>query len=165
MLWRMLLAGLFIGGLALGCGDRPQEEIDLLSLAEFGEWRVERSRVPVDEAEAPEFGDGWSRPRETRGGIPFRWASSDVSELRVLCVEPRDLELRMAVRPFRWEGAPRQSVTVVLNDRELGIWEIPRRMTLSIPLPPRAGADVELDAASREALEALGYLDQSARQD
>jgi len=138
MLRRMLFAGLLLGWVALGCGDRPPDEIDLLSLAELGDWRIERSLIPVDQPDAPEFGYGWSRPRETRDGFPFRWAIGDASELRVLCVEPKDLELKMVVRPFTWEGAPRQSVIVELNGGELGVWEILRRTTLGVSLPAAA---------------------------
>ena len=113
---RRALIGLFIFGcLTPGCRNYPTESVDLLSLAEFGAWRTERYRVPVDREEVPELGKGWARSRNKPGGRPFHWASDSVSTLNLLCVEPRDLQLQMKVRPFTWPGSPPQSVTVELN--------------------------------------------------
>ncbi len=111
------------------------ESVDLLSLSEYGAWRTERSRIPVDPEEVPEFGDGWTRSRNRNGGKLFRWASENVSTLNLLCVEPRDLELQMTVRPFTWPGSPQQGVTVELNGRLLGSWKIVQPTRLRIPLP------------------------------
>ena len=110
------------------------ESVDLLSLSEFGAWRTERGSIPVDPEEVPEFGDGWTRSRNTNGGKHFRWASDDVSTLNLLCVEPRDLELQMTIRPFAWPGSPPQSVTVELNGNGLGSWKIIQPTKLRIPL-------------------------------
>jgi len=111
------------------------ESVDLLSLSEFGVWRTERSRIPTDSEDVPEFGDGWTRSRRTGTGKHFRWASEKTSTLILLCVEPRDLELQMTVRPFTWPGSPQQSVTVELNGRLSGSWTIVQPTRLRIPLP------------------------------
>jgi len=111
------------------------ESVDLLSLSEFGVWRTERSLIPVDSEEVPEFGDGWTRSRSTGSGKHFRWASEKTSTLNLLCVEPRDLELQMTVRSFSWPGSPQQSVTVELNGSLLGSWKIVQTTRLRIPLP------------------------------
>jgi len=131
---RALIATLILGSMTPGCRDYAVESLDLLPLARFGQWRVERSRVPVDQEEVPEFGKGWARSRNKPGGRPFHWASDSVSTLNLLCVEPRDLELQMKVRPFSWSGSPPQSVTVELNGNELGSWEISQSTALRIPL-------------------------------
>lgn len=132
---RTLVALLILGCVPSGCDDRAVESLDLIPLAQFGLWRNERSQIPVDREDVPEFGEGWTRSRNAPGGKHFRWASDSVSILNLLCVEPRDLELQMVARPFTWKGAPPQSVTVELNGTELGSWGISGPTTLRIPLP------------------------------
>ncbi|MCW8984135.1 MAG: sulfatase, partial [Thermoanaerobaculales bacterium] len=125
---------LILGSLTLGCRESADESLDLLQLAQYGQWRAERSRIPVEPEDVPEFEGGWTRSRNAPKRKHFRWASDTVSTLRLLCVEPRDLELQMTVTPFTWPGSPPQSVTIALNGNELGSWEILQPTALRIPL-------------------------------
>ncbi len=125
---------LILGCLTPGCRIGAMKSVDLLPLSEFGVWRAERSRIPVGAEDVPEFGEGWTRSRNAPEGKHFRWASDTVSTLSLLCVEPRDLELQMTVKPFTWPGSPPQSVAIALNGNELGSWEIHQPTTLRIPL-------------------------------
>ncbi|MBD3857135.1 MAG: sulfatase [Acidobacteria bacterium] len=135
-LWerRGLIAALILVSMTAGCRDRAVETLDLLRLARYGQWRVERSRIPTDREEVPELGKGWTRSRNAPGGQHFHWASDSVSTVNLLCVEPRDLELHMTVRPFTWPGSPPQSVAITLNGNELGSWKILQPTALRIPL-------------------------------
>ncbi len=130
-----VLLFLALSGVTPGCGERSVETIDLFPLAKFGVWSVERRDIPVDDEVVPEFGDGWVRSKNAPGGKHFRWASDDVSFLNLLVIEPRDLELRMDVRPFTWPGSPAQGLTLRVNGHQLGSWEIGSRTTLTIPIP------------------------------
>ena len=130
-----LLALVLLVCLTPGCRRGAEKTVDLIPLARYGDLRIERSRIPLDPVEVPEFAQGWTRSRMPSRARHFRWASDDVSTLDLVVLEPRDLELRIEMRPFTWPGSPPQRVTINLNDVEMGTWEFDGPIALRIPLP------------------------------
>jgi arylsulfatase A-like enzyme len=130
-----LLALLLLSFLTPGCRKGAEQTVDLIPLVAHGDLRVERSQIPLDPVDVPEFGEGWTRSRLPSRGSHFRWASDDVSTLDLVVLEPRDLELQLKMRPFTWPGSPAQGVTIDLNGHELGSWEFDGPTTLRVPLP------------------------------
>ncbi|MEO1086159.1 MAG: sulfatase-like hydrolase/transferase, partial [Acidobacteriota bacterium] len=123
---RALLAA-SVTGLAFwvaGCAGPPEPErsvlVDLAVDAEFAETLVEAREIDLGSPPGRRALDGgWSTRDEADGHGSFVWAVGESSELRLPILEPRPLRLRIELRAFHFEGAPPQSVTVVLGGAEL----------------------------------------------
>lgn len=110
-------------------------EVDLVSIARFGEIPRERNVVPIDEESSREFSSGWSWPEKDARGNRYRWAIGETSNLSFFCVEPRFLKLEISVRAFVWDGSPEQGLRCRLNGTDLGKRIFRSADTLEFDLP------------------------------
>ena len=99
---------------------------------------------------------GWSGFEKTEAGDTFVWAQSREAKAAVLATGAGDRLVRFRAWPFRWEGAPPQTVTVSVNDvrlETLTLEDGPRVYTASSPGPAwKPGANVlKLEFAYAEA--------------
>ncbi len=62
---------------------------------------------------------GWSGFEKTSTGDTFAWAQAREARVKVEARGSEDRLVRFRVWPFRWEGAPPQTVTVLVNDVRL----------------------------------------------
>ena len=60
--------------------------------------------------------DGFSANEIGGGGTSFVWSEGGASEIRLFVSEPRPLSLAIRCWPFAFPGAPRQTVSLSLND-------------------------------------------------
>lgn len=119
-------AGLLALALALaaaGCG-RPVPETRFLNLD--------------PESSTGALAGGWSGFEKTEAGDTFAWAQSREARVTVLASASADRLVRFRAWPFRWEGAPPQTVSVSVNEVRLGTLTLgvgPRVYTLASPGP------------------------------
>ena len=140
----------FIAALALGIGFgacRTEERIshDLVALFPEAQAVPETAIVDFGGEEARElFVSGFSGNETTGDGVSFVWSNGGESELRLSLSEPRALSLTFRCWPFGFDGAPRQSLTLVLNDHELTKLELapePGEYHVSLPVAYQVGGD------------------------
>lgn len=87
---------------------------------------------------------GWSSFERTAAGDTFVWALARAAKVSVRLGRPADRLVRFRAWPFRYEGAPAQLVTVVLNDVTLGTFPLPDGPSVvSTPSPQAAWRDGE----------------------
>ncbi len=67
-----------------------------------------------------ELASGWSTFERTETGDTFVWAQAREARVALLADGPADRLVRFRAWPFRWDGAPAQTVTVSLNGVVLG---------------------------------------------
>lgn len=72
------------------------------------------------ESTRTELASGWSGFERTGSGDTFAWAQAREARVVLLAEGPADRLVRFRAWPFRWEGAPPQTVAVVLNGVRLG---------------------------------------------
>jgi arylsulfatase A-like enzyme len=64
---------------------------------------------------------GWATPEvDPVSGETFAWATAETATAELVLVETGFDSLELRCRPFDWNGAPEQTVTVAVNGRELG---------------------------------------------
>jgi len=126
--------GLF---LLLSCGGERVKEVDLKPLLPHGEFFGETWSLPLDATQSEAFGTGFSWPEKDRHGNSYRWATGPESHIDFFCAVPRELNLRISLRPFRYPGAPEQSLQIVLNGSPVGKAEFSKRCRLEFTLPSR----------------------------
>lgn len=81
---------------------------------------------------------GWSGFEKTPEGDTFSWAQAREARATVLGGAASDRLVRFRAWPFRWEGAPPQTVTVSVNEVRLGTLTLgdgPRVYSLVSPAP------------------------------
>ncbi len=110
--------------------------MDLGKVLPLGEVSRERRDLPLGDRNAPEFVSGWSWPEKDAKGRAFRWATGDRSSLRFYCASPREIQLRLTIRPFVYEGAPEQVLRCLLNGAAIGEKKFPSVSHLDFQLPP-----------------------------
>src|SRR4029077_12625508 len=71
------------------------------------------------------LGYGWSAPETKPDGTTFRWSNGDSSTLLVPLSMSADFDLGMRAIPFRYPGAPQQSITIFVNDQTVSTLQIP----------------------------------------
>jgi hypothetical protein len=93
--------------------------------------------VNFDAESAPKgvLGDGWSPVFEKfQDGVTFSWCSALQCTLNVESHAKHERLIRARLLPFRFEGAPTQTVTVSLNGTKIGVQPVPDGLTtLSFP--------------------------------
>lgn len=73
-----------------------------------------------DPESSPEaLASGWSGFEKTGTGETFVWAQAREARVKVNARGAEDRLVRFRAWPFRWEGAPPQTVTVLVNDVRL----------------------------------------------
>lgn len=80
------------------------------------------AEVAVDLGQAPDsmyLGEGWSH-RETIQGASARWLDGVVARLYLPVRQPAEHVLTFSALPFRYPGAPAQTLTVAVNGRIVG---------------------------------------------
>jgi hypothetical protein len=81
---------------------------------------------------------GWSGFEKTGLGETFAWAQARDATLRVFAGDPEDRLVRFRVWPFRWQGAPPQTVTLFVNDvrhETLTLADGPQVLSVASPGP------------------------------
>lgn len=81
---------------------------------------------------------GWSGFEKTETGDTFVWAQAREAKVTVLAGSAADRLVRFRAWPFRWEGAPPQTVTVSVNDVRLEpirLGDGPRVYSAASPAP------------------------------
>jgi len=121
----------------LSCGSERVEEVDLRSLLPHGEFFSEIRSLPLDATQPEEFGTGFSWPEKDRHGNFYRWATGAESHINFFCAVPREINLRLSLRPFRYPGAPGQSLKCVLNGSPVGKAAFSKPSRLEFALPSR----------------------------
>ena len=118
---RALLLAAVAGAIA-GCGARPEETRFLSFDAES---------TPRDLLVS-----GWSGFESGPSGDTFVWAQGRRAAVEVHASRVRGRLLRVRCWPFRWDGAPPQTVTVTLNGARLetvGVSDGPRVYAVATP--------------------------------
>ena len=90
------------------------------------------------------FVSGFSGNETTGDSVSFVWSDGGESELRLSLSEPRALSLTFRCWPFGFDGAPGQTLTLVLNDHELTKLELapePGEYHVSLPVEYQVGGD------------------------
>ncbi len=93
------------------------------------------------------FVSGFSGNETTGDSVSFVWSDGGESELRLSLSEPRALSLTFRYWPFGFDGAPGQTLTLVLNDHELTKLELasePGEYHVSLPVEYQVGGDNKL---------------------
>lgn len=67
---------------------------------------------------------GWSGFETTGEGDTFSWAQAREARATVVAGGAADRLVRFRTWPFRWEGAPPQSVTLAVNGVQLATWTL-----------------------------------------
>jgi hypothetical protein len=67
---------------------------------------------------------GWSGFETTGEGDTFSWAQAKEVRATVVAGPPADRLVRFRTWPFRWEGAPPQTVAVAVNGVQLAAWTL-----------------------------------------
>lgn len=67
---------------------------------------------------------GWSGYETTGEGDTFSWAQAREAQATVVAGAAADRLVRFRTWPFRWEGAPPQTVTVAVNGVQLATWTL-----------------------------------------
>ena len=88
--------------LAGGCARPPLDETRLLNFD--------------DESSAGRLVSGWSGFEKTPEGDTFVWAQARAAAVRVASRADDDRILRVRAWPYRYSGAPAQSLTLFVND-------------------------------------------------
>ena len=93
---------------------------DLVASFAAAEIELEVARIDLGSAAArPHLLSGWGR--DERDDVrTFAWGLGESSALELRIGHPRPLELELHGRAFDFEGAPEQTVTVLLNGERLG---------------------------------------------
>lgn len=92
---------------------------------------------------------GWSGFEKTAAGDTFVWAQARDVRTRVFAGAAADRLVRFRAWPFRWDGAPPQTVTVSVNDVRLG--------TFDLGDGPRVSSAVSPEAAWKEGANVLTF--------
>ena len=123
---------------ALGCGDAPLPPvaIDLVERFPLAKTRTETRSIEFASPESrAQLIDGWGPPQR---GVDrsFVWGEGEHSTLRLTIGQPRPLDLRFRCRPFRFPGAPPQTVTVRVNGHDVGRSQLaPRAQVYEVWVP------------------------------
>ena len=97
-----------------------------LSLAACGGNAREAVFLNFDPLTTPrELTRGWSSFERTGAGDTYVWAQARAATITLRAGRPDDRIVRFRAWPFRYDGAPQQRVTVVLNDVTLGTFPLP----------------------------------------
>ncbi|MBN1295737.1 hypothetical protein JXA80_03090 [bacterium] len=110
--------------LVAGCGVPKTEDTvyDLILALPDGEREFDQCVVDLaDAADHRYLVDGWHRP--AYGEIPvtqFVWSAAEKASVLLDARTVEEKELLIAVRPYHFEGAPPNTLTVVFNDQEIG---------------------------------------------
>lgn len=67
---------------------------------------------------------GWAGFETTGEGDTFAWAQAREARLTILAGPAVDRLVRFRTWPFRWDGAPPQTVALSLNGVRLGAWTL-----------------------------------------
>lgn len=122
---RALVLSLALTVLAGCTGEDPPREVaqDLIAALPRAEVIREPGVVDLGTSGARELlVRGWG-PDEADGGRRFVWSEGAESGMEVFLAAPRDLPVSFRGFPFHYEGAPKQTVTILANDREVA--EVP----------------------------------------
>lgn len=76
------------------------------------------------ESSAGALTSGWSGFETTGEGDTFSWAQAREARATVVAGGAADRLVRFRTWPFRWEGAPPQTVTVAVNGVQLATWTL-----------------------------------------
>lgn len=114
-----------------------------LSLSACGGKAPEAMFLNFDPLSTPrELTRGWSSFERTGAGDTYVWAQARAASVTLRAGGPADRIIRFRAWPFRYEGAPPQRVTVVLNDVTLGTFPLPDGPTVvETPSPAAAWKD------------------------
>jgi len=111
-----------------------------LSLSACGGKAPEAMFLNFDPLSTPrELTRGWSSFERTGAGDTYVWAQARAASVTLRAGGPADRIIRFRAWPFRYEGAPPQRVTVVLNDVTLGTFPLPDGPTV-VETPSPAAA-------------------------
>ncbi len=117
--------------LATACVRQPEPAVHLDLVESFPLARAawESPSIAFGARETrPHLVQGWSGPvRNPQSERSLVWGLAPASELRFVLLEPRDLELELQVRPYRYPQAPRQEIGVELNGTEVARLRLKRR--------------------------------------
>lgn len=92
----------------------------LLASASCGRGAEETRFLNFDPESSPAaLVSGWSAFEKTPAGDTFAWAQAREARVRVFSRGEADRIVRFRAWPFRWDGAPPQTVTVLVNDVRL----------------------------------------------
>lgn len=115
--------------------------VDLVEALAHAQTRVELRNVDFGTSEArPLLLEGWAPAEETDPrGETFVWALGEVSTIELFLLEPRPLELRFACRPFRFPGAPPQTLEVRIGEVSVVRLELaPKLAEYEVTVPAEA---------------------------
>ncbi len=101
------------------------------------------------ESSAGALASGWSGFERTPEGDTFSWAQAREARATVLAAAASDRLVRFRAWPFRWEGAPPQTVAVSVNEVRLG--------TLTLGDGPRVYSLVSPGAAWKDGPNVLTF--------
>ncbi len=137
--------GILVAALAAGCDLRGfetgvPERVELYDLGErlpLATVTRETGGFLFDRAAAgAHLLDGWLEPESDAQGRSFRWATGEVSRLRLVLAGARDLEIEFDARPFTWTGAPNQTASLAFNEQPAGKVELtPGLHSYTVPVP------------------------------
>ncbi len=114
-----------MGLLSCGPGPAPVEVVDLASEFRYAEVRRERPLVDLGTpSAAAALVGGWSWNETDPRGATFVWAVGPRSEVGVFLAWPRELEVRVRCRAYRFPGAPAQIVDVFWDGVEVASLEL-----------------------------------------
>jgi hypothetical protein len=121
-----------------------------LALAACGRTAPETRFLNLDpESSSGALAAGWSGFEKTDAGDTFAWAQAREARVRVTAGPAADRLVRFRAWPFRWDGAPPQTVTLSVNDVRLE--------TIALGDGPRVYAAVSPGAAWKEGTNVLTF--------
>lgn len=110
----------------MGCRGNSQPEaprqtlLDLAAELDLAEMAREPGLVDLGTPEARELlRRGWSQD-ETDGSRTFVWSDGPESEIEFFLAAPRDVPLSLHGEPYKFPGAPAQTVSLILNGEPAG---------------------------------------------
>lgn len=135
-------------GVSLGCGDGAtvRGPVDLEGVPVIYDFakRLPAARV-FEESTFLDLGTreasrnlrtGWGSDEARPDGTTYVWAVSRRAELDLLVFDTASTRFRFRAWPFNWDGSPDQTVTVRVNDREIGFTRLaPRARDYSFHVP------------------------------
>ncbi|MEM1204647.1 MAG: sulfatase [Acidobacteriota bacterium] len=143
--WGVRVGWTLLTCLLLSACSAPQQPVEGPVLhdlvAEWGDAEVstEQGRLRLaDPAVRDRLVSGWGPAEEGPDGA-FVWAVGPEAWIELFVALGRDLELVADLAPFSFEGAPPQTMTVLVGGREIGPLPLPdHRSEVSVTLPGQA---------------------------
>ncbi|MDA8016499.1 MAG: sulfatase-like hydrolase/transferase [Thermoanaerobaculia bacterium] len=117
--WLLLLLSVLAG-----CHSESPPLTPVASLTDVAKWGDSAAATHRLDLSNPalHLRSGWANPERDSAGRPFVWAVGEASEIAWTVLEPRDEVLVLRGWPYRWQGAPSQSVGVEIRN-SVGGWQ------------------------------------------